>query len=137
MVRTLRHMTDQTLDAPLLDNTDPALATAPDRSHGGPNRHARRRPRFRRDPGSPDEGWTWKGGGEEEVRYGAYRAGRRLRAAEVEARTAVAATEAGERRAARIVGPALRHGGISTGSSFRSTTRSSTPIQEEGNGRFV
>ena len=50
--------------------------------------------------------WSWKGGGEEEVRYGAYRAAEALEQAEVEARATVAATEAGERRAARIVGPA-------------------------------
>ena len=39
-----------------------ARATAPDRSHDGPDRHARRRPRSADDPGSgPDEGLDLEG----------------------------------------------------------------------------
>ena len=75
--------------------------------------------------------WTWKGGGEEEVRYGAYRAAEALEQAEVEARSAVAATEAGERRAARIVGPATA-ARWTVGFLFRSTTRSSTQSRGRG-----
>ena len=48
--------------------------------------------------------WPWIGGSEEEVRYGAYRAAEALEAAEVEARAGVAEADAGETRAARIVG---------------------------------
>ena len=49
--------------------------------------------------------WAWKGGSEEEVRYGAYRAAELMEAAELEARRLMAPLEATERRAARLVGP--------------------------------
>jgi DinB superfamily len=49
--------------------------------------------------------WAWKGGSEDEIRYGAYRAAEALETAELEARHLVAPTEAHERRAARLVGP--------------------------------
>ncbi|MEJ7749406.1 MAG: DinB family protein [Candidatus Limnocylindrales bacterium] len=49
--------------------------------------------------------WVWIDGGEEEVRYGAYRAAEALEAAEIEARAAASAGDAAERRAARMIGP--------------------------------
>lgn len=49
--------------------------------------------------------WPWTGGSEEEVRYGAYRAAEALELAEVDARRLMAAGEATETQAARIVGP--------------------------------
>ena len=49
--------------------------------------------------------WAWKGGSEEEVRYGAYRAAELMEAAELEARRLMAPLEATERRAARLIGP--------------------------------
>jgi hypothetical protein len=101
-------MTDTTIDAPLLKNTELALARP----------LARGLTAARSDViaaagdllSIPEDAltktWTWKGGSEEEVRYGAYRVAEALEQAEVEARQMVAATEASERRAARIVGPA-------------------------------
>ncbi len=51
--------------------------------------------------------WAWKGGGgEEEVRYGAYRAAEALEQAEIEARALTSEADPGERQAARIIGPA-------------------------------
>ena len=49
--------------------------------------------------------WTWIGGSEEEVRYGAYRAAEALEGAEIEARAMVAGRDADAPRATRIVGP--------------------------------
>ena len=94
------------LDAPLIDRTDDADARPlPDALV-----------RARRDvtaaatdllaipEGALTRPWSWIGGSEEEVRYGAYRAAEALEAAEIEARLAVAALDADETRAARIVG---------------------------------
>ena len=101
-------MTDPTLDAPLLDNTDPSLARPLQTGLRAARTDvlAAARALLTIPEAALTKAWTWKGGGEEEVRYGAYRAAEALEQAEVEARSAVAATEAGERRAARIVGPA-------------------------------
>ena len=49
--------------------------------------------------------WAWKGGSEEEIRYGAYRAAEAMEAAELGARELLAPTEGSERVAARLVGP--------------------------------
>jgi DinB superfamily len=49
--------------------------------------------------------WAWKGGSEEEVRYGAYRAAEALELAELEARAMLGPSEAREREAARRIGP--------------------------------
>ena len=49
--------------------------------------------------------WTWIGGSQEEVRYGAYRAAEALERAEIEARSVVATTDDRETQAAKIVGP--------------------------------
>jgi hypothetical protein len=98
---------ESTLDAPLLELTDASLArplpTALERARADAIAAARGllaipEPNLTRP-------WTWIGGSEEEVRYGAYRAAEALEHAEIEARTAVAATAAEELRAARIVGP--------------------------------
>ena len=101
-------MTTSIVDAPLLDNTDEALARPPSPSLE----------RARSDIVAaavdllaiPEVAltnpWTWKGGSEEEVRYGAYRAAEALEQAEVEARSMVASTEADAGRAERIIGPA-------------------------------
>jgi len=100
-------MTDTTLDAPLLKHTDATLARPLPAALEG----------ARTDAIAAAYGllaipetaltrpWTWVGGGNEEVRYGAYRAAEALEGAEIEARTALAAADADERRAARIVGP--------------------------------
>ena len=52
------------------------------------------------------ESWPWTGGGEVEVRYGAYRAAEALELAEIEARTRMASSESNETQAARLIGPA-------------------------------
>lgn len=100
-------MTNETLDAPLLDRTDASLARPLPPALAGA-----------RDDvitaaydliAIPEDAitrpWAWIGGSEEEVRYGAYRAAEALEQAEVEARAAASATDAGERRAARLIGP--------------------------------
>jgi hypothetical protein len=101
-------MTDATLDTPLLDNTDASLArpVAPALIAARTDVIAAARDLLTLPVEALTKTWTWKGGSEEEVRYGAYRAAEALEQAEVEARSAVAASEARERRAARIVGPA-------------------------------
>ncbi len=100
-------MTTQLLDAPLLDRTDPALIrplpaalvdaradviaaahdllAIPETALAGPG------------------AWTGEGG-EEEVRYGAYRAAESLEQAEIEARALTSGADAAERAAARIIG---------------------------------
>ena len=95
-------------DAPLLAFTDDALARPL------PGALARARADARAAAGEvlriPEAAltrpWGWIGGSEEEARYGAYRASEALEAAEIEARAIVAAADAGDTRAARIVGPA-------------------------------
>ncbi len=99
---------ETTLDAPLHELTDASLA----RPLPTALEHARAEAiaAARELLAIPEEAltrpWTWIGGSEEEVRYGAYRAAEALEQAEIEARAAVAATDAKELRAARIVGPA-------------------------------
>jgi hypothetical protein len=95
------------LDAPLLELTDSALAR--------PLPAALARARTAVVEAAQDllaipeasltSRWTWIGGSEEEVRYGAYRAAEALEAAEIEARAAVAASGGDRPRAARIIGP--------------------------------
>jgi hypothetical protein len=101
-------MTTDTLDAPLLENTDAALGrplpatlqTARD------DVLAAATDLLAIPEGSLTRPWTWIGGSEEEVRYGAYRAAEALERAEIEARAALVAIDADETRAARIIGPA-------------------------------
>jgi hypothetical protein len=94
------------LEAPLLANTDDSLARPLPRALAGARTDildaaadlvaipeaALTRP------------WGWKGGSEEEVRYGAYRAAEALVAAEIEALAALAQTP--ETRAAAVIGHA-------------------------------
>ena len=100
-------MTDKPLDAPLLDRTDSSLARPLPPALG----------RARADvlAGAHDllaipeaalaRPWSWIDGGEDEVRYAAYRAAEALEQAEIEARAAASAGEATERHASRIIGP--------------------------------
>lgn len=96
------------LDIPLLDNTDQSLARPlqPDVATARADVLAAARDLVSIPDEALTKAWAWKGGSEEEVRYGAYRAAEALEQAEIEARIAVAATDARERRAAWIVGPA-------------------------------
>jgi DinB family protein len=101
-------MNDTTPDAPLRELTDDALArplpAAVARARGDVLRTAR--DLLAIPEAALTRPWTWIGGSEEEVRYGAYRAAEALEQAEIEARADVMATDAVEPRAARIVGPA-------------------------------
>lgn len=101
-------MADTTIDAPLIDNTDPSHARPLQSGLAAVRTDvlAAARELMSIPEDSLTKTWTWKGGSEEEVRYGGYRAAEALEQAEVESRPIVAASEAGERRAARIVGPA-------------------------------
>jgi hypothetical protein len=101
--------TNDALDRPLIDGTDPALARLlPERLRVArlealavaEDVLAISEPALAR-------GWAWIGnGGETEVRYGAYRALEALERGETEARSIVAAADARETKAALIVGPA-------------------------------
>jgi hypothetical protein len=96
------------LDAPLLELTDPSVA----RPLPAPIIRARSAilgavaDLLAIPAGALTLPWAWIGGGEEEVRYGAYRAFEALEQGEIGARLIVAATESTETRAARIIGPA-------------------------------
>ena len=68
--------------------------------------------------------WAWKGGSEEEVRYGAYRAAELMEGAELEARRLMAPLEAdGTAGGTAHRTDDLRHAGTSTACCSRSTTR--------------
>jgi hypothetical protein len=101
-------MTSRPIDAPLLELTDPTVA----RPLPGELAEARSAlvaatTEFLSVPESAlTDAWRWIGGSEEEVRYGAYRAAEALEQAETEARSLVAADDAAETRAARIIGSA-------------------------------
>lgn len=101
-------MTTHPLDAPLLELTHPTVT----RPLPGELAEARSAlvaatTGFLSVPESAlSNTWGWIGGSEEEVRYGAYRAAEALEQAETEARSLVAADDAAETRAARIIGPA-------------------------------
>jgi hypothetical protein len=96
------------LDAPLLENTDDAVARPlpGELTQAREDVEAAARDLLAIPEDALIKPWTWIGGSEEEVRYGAYRAAEALEQAELEARTAIATTDGAERRAARIVGPA-------------------------------
>jgi hypothetical protein len=100
-------MIDQ-LDAPLLAHTDDALARPlPEgivRAREGIT--AAVRDVLALPEAALVRPWMWRRDGQEEVRYGAYRAAEALEAAEIEARLAVSAGDATDGRAARIIGPA-------------------------------
>ncbi len=103
-------MTDlaTTLDAPFLENTDPALARPLPIALTGARADviAAARDLLAVPETSLTRTWAWIGGSEEEVRYGAYRAAEALEQAEIEARVLVTPADGAERRAARIIGPA-------------------------------
>jgi len=101
-------MTTETLDAPLLQHTDPALARplAPPLAGARSDVIAAAREVLAIPEAALELPWGWIGGSEYEVRYGAYRAAEALELAEIEARVLVARTEPRERVAARLIGPA-------------------------------
>ena len=100
-------MKTDVLDAPLLENTDASLVRPM------PVALAAARADVLEAAGDllaiPESAltrpWSWIGGSEEEVRYGAYRAAEALERAEIEVRTSTASADARETRAARIIGP--------------------------------
>ncbi|HEV8281966.1 MAG TPA: DinB family protein [Candidatus Limnocylindrales bacterium] len=98
---------ETTLDAPLRELTDASLARPLPAAleHARAEAIAAARELLAIPDAALTRPWTWIGGSNEEVRYGAYRAAEALEQAEIEARAAVAVTDAGEPRAARIVGP--------------------------------
>lgn len=101
-------MTTAPLDAPLLERTDPSLAR--------PLPAALTRARVDALAAASDlltvteaalaKPWSWIGGSEEEVRYGAYRTAEALEEAETEVRALLAADDSDETRAAKVIGHA-------------------------------
>ncbi|HEX5823311.1 MAG TPA: hypothetical protein VFY18_02525, partial [Candidatus Limnocylindrales bacterium] len=69
-------MTTETLDAPLLDHTDPSLARPVPRALGGARADviAATQDLLAIPEAALTRPWAWIGGSEQEVRYGAYRA---------------------------------------------------------------
>jgi hypothetical protein len=100
-------MTDQTTDGPLIEHTDPSLARPlqPALSAARADVVAAAYDLMTIPEAALTRAWPWKGGGEVEVRYGAYRAAEALELAELEARTASVPADATERLAARLIGP--------------------------------
>jgi hypothetical protein len=100
-------MTMETLDAPLLERTDPGLARSrpPALAAAGADVLAAARDLLAIPEAALTRPWGWIGGSEEEVRYGAYRAAEALEQAEIDARALTMAAEGTERRAARVIGP--------------------------------
>ena len=101
-------MTELLIDAPFLENTDPALARPLPAALAGARRDvvAAARDLLAIPEAALSRPWGWIGGSEEEVRYGAYRAAEALEQAELEARALASAADAAERKAARMIGPA-------------------------------
>jgi hypothetical protein len=101
-------MTDAILDAPLLELTDESMARrlpiALERARS--DVVAAARDLLTIPESALTRPWTWIGGSEEEVRYGAYRAAEALEQAEIEARGIVASRDQDAPRATSIVGPA-------------------------------
>lgn len=100
-------MTDP-IDAPLLENTDDALARPIPAALMSARADvvAAARDLLAIPEAALTKPWTWIGGSEEEVRYAGYRAAEALEEAELEARVAASATDAKERHVARIIGAA-------------------------------
>jgi hypothetical protein len=100
-------MTDMILDAPLIELTDESMARRPpialERARS--DVVAAARGLLAIPESALTRPWTWIGGSEEEVRYGAYRAAEALEQAEIEARGIVARGDRDAPRAASIVGP--------------------------------
>ncbi len=101
-------MTNETLDAPLLQFTDPSLARplAPALASARIDLIAAARDLLAIPESALAQPWAWIGRGETEIRYSAYRAAEALEQAEIEARSTAAPADPHDRRAARIVGPA-------------------------------
>ena len=100
-------MTDRRVDAPLLDRTDPAFARPllPAIVAARTDVIAAARDLLAIPEEALSRPWSWIGGSEEDVRYGAYRAAESLEEAEIEAREMTSAADATERQTARIVAP--------------------------------
>jgi DinB superfamily len=100
-------VTNETVDAPLLEHTDASLARPLPPALAGAREDviAAARDLTAIPEAALTRPWAWIGGSEEEVRYGAYRAAEALEQAEVEARAAASGAEAGARRAARLIAP--------------------------------
>lgn len=99
-------MTTRPLDSPLLERTDPALARPLPSPLIAARANVLAASKALLDlPETALAGeWKWIGGSDQEVRYGAYRAAEALELAEGEARHVLAAEEADETQAARIIG---------------------------------
>jgi hypothetical protein len=100
--------TTQPLDAPLLDATDATLARplAEGLAIARADVVAAASDVLATPESSLDRAWGWIGGSEVEIRYGAYRAAEALELAEIDARVDLAAEDAAETQAARIVAAA-------------------------------
>lgn len=100
-------MTGEFDDAPLLENTDANLG----RPLPGALTRAREdvvaaaRDVLAVPEAALPEPWSWTGESEADIRYGAYRAAEALESAEIDARRAVAGSDATEPRTALILGP--------------------------------
>jgi hypothetical protein len=99
-------MTTQLRDAPLLDRTDPAIVRPlpPALIAARADVLAAAHDLLAIPESALARPWAWRAGGEDEVRYGAYRAAEALEQGEIEARALTSASDAGERQAARIIG---------------------------------
>ena len=100
-------MANETIDAPILENTDPSLARPLPPALAGARADvtAAAHDLLAIPEAALTRPWAWIGGVEDqEVRYGAYRAAEALEQAEIEARAAASVADADERQVARIVG---------------------------------
>lgn len=101
-------MTTETIDTPLLERTDASLARPLPAGLllARADVVAAARDLLAIPEAALTRPWNWiGGGGDDEVRYGAYRAAEAVELGEVEARAAASAADAGEREAARLIGP--------------------------------
>ena len=130
-------MTNETLDAPLLEHTDPSLARPlpPGLAAARADLIAAAHDLLAIPEAALTLPWSWIGGSEEEVRYGAYRAAEALEQAEIEARATVTVANAQERRAALLIGAATPLGGICTVCCCRLMNGCWTPTRGEASGR--
>ncbi len=98
----------ETQDGPLIEFTDPSLRRPlPAPLHGArADIIAMARDLAAIPEAALTQPWSWIGGSEEEVRYGAYRAAEALEQAETEARHAAAHADLASGDAMRIIGPA-------------------------------
>ena len=98
----------QPLDTPLLDLTDASLARPlqPALVRARADALAAAEAILRIPEAAFARPWTWIGGGEDEIRFGAYHAAEILEVAELEARAFVSGADRDETHAARKMGPA-------------------------------